>query len=100
MAHVTGGGLTENVPRMLPAGCDAVVDRSRWLVPPLFRVIQNRGSIDEAEMFRAFNMGIGLVLACAARDLDRVRELLGRSGEPDAPEIGRVVEGRGTLRYA
>jgi phosphoribosylformylglycinamidine cyclo-ligase len=62
MAHITGGGLTGNLPRVLPAGCRAVIQRGTWPVPEVFRWLQRRGGIDEAEMFRVFNMGIGFVL--------------------------------------
>jgi phosphoribosylformylglycinamidine cyclo-ligase len=62
MAHVTGGGLTGNLPRVLPPGCRAVIRRGTWPVPEVFRWLQRRGGIDEAEMFRVFNMGIGFVL--------------------------------------
>jgi phosphoribosylformylglycinamidine cyclo-ligase len=65
MAHITGGGITENVPRMLPPGRSFSVDRSSWTIPPLFRWLQRAGNLDEPEMFRAFNMGVGLVIACS-----------------------------------
>ena len=62
MAHITGGGITENLPRMLPEGC-AARDRSRaWTVPPIFQLLQQRGGIARDEMFRAFNMGVGLII--------------------------------------
>ncbi|MGE3177937.1 MAG: phosphoribosylformylglycinamidine cyclo-ligase [Vicinamibacterales bacterium] len=99
MAHITGGGITENVPRMLPAGCDAVVDRSRWTVPALFQVIQRLGGIDQAEMFRAFNMGIGLVVVCTQADEDRVLDSLRRGQEPGAVSIGTIQSGAGVVRY-
>src|SRR5262249_39795563 len=60
MAHITGGGITENLPRTLPHACGARVDRSAWAVPPLFSLLQTRGAISTDEMFRTFNMGIGL----------------------------------------
>ena len=98
MAHVTGGGITENLPRSLPASCDALVDRRSWAVPPLFTLVQQLGSIADAEMLRAFNMGVGLVLTCGATELGRVLELLHASGEP-AFAMGRVEAGRGIVRY-
>ncbi len=68
MAHITGGGLVDNVPRMLPTGLDAVIDRSTWRVPPIFRFLQEQGGIDPEEMFRVFNMGIGYVIAVRQKD--------------------------------
>src|SRR6185437_10613843 len=67
MAHITGGGLTENVPRTVPEGCAAEIDRRAWTVPPIFHLLEQQGGIARAEMFRAFNMGIGMVVICAAR---------------------------------
>jgi phosphoribosylformylglycinamidine cyclo-ligase len=89
MAHITGGGLTENVPRMLPPGRGFSLDRNSWAVPPLFRWLQKAGDLDEAEMFRAFNMGVGLVLACAPGDADDVIAALDGMSE-SAWRLGRV----------
>jgi phosphoribosylformylglycinamidine cyclo-ligase len=99
LAHITGGGITENLPRMLPAGSAAEIDCAAWTVPPIFRFIQERGRVDRGEMYRTFNMGIGLVVACAARDADRVLEAVRRTGEPGAVRIGRVVAGEPEVRY-
>ena len=98
MAHITGGGITENVPRMLPDGCAVEIDRRSWEVPAIFACLQDRGGIVTDEMFRAFNMGIGLVIACAAENEDRVRDSLQRSGEHGVL-IGRVVAGAGDVGY-
>ncbi|HAM58858.1 MAG TPA: phosphoribosylformylglycinamidine cyclo-ligase, partial [Candidatus Rokubacteria bacterium] len=68
MAHITGGGITENLPRVLPEGARAVIDRSAWSVPPVFRVIQEAGQVDEVEMRRTFNMGLGYLLVVRPRD--------------------------------
>lgn len=65
MAHITGGGITENLPRTLPEGRGFSLDRQSWIVPPLFSWLQTAGGIEDAEMFRAFNMGVGLVIVCA-----------------------------------
>jgi phosphoribosylformylglycinamidine cyclo-ligase len=89
MAHITGGGLTENVPRMLPSGRAFSLDRTSWAVPPLFRWLQKAGDLDEAEMFRAFNMGVGLVLACSPGHADDVLAALRDMSEP-AWRLGRV----------
>ena len=66
LAHITGGGITENLPRMLPEGCAAEIDRRAWDLPPLFRLLQQRGAIATDEMFRAFNMGVGLIICVDA----------------------------------
>jgi len=100
IAHITGGGITENLPRVLPAGCAADIDTRAWDVPPIFKVLQQRGSISGPEMFRTFNMGIGLIVACSARDVDRVINTLAASGEPHARRIGFVVAGDHGVRYA
>jgi phosphoribosylformylglycinamidine cyclo-ligase len=100
MAHITGGGITENVPRMLPDGCAARIDRATWSVPPLFRTLQTLGSIDADEMFRAFNMGIGLVVAVEADRVTDLLALLAKAGEPDARVIGRVEAGDRAVVYA
>jgi phosphoribosylformylglycinamidine cyclo-ligase len=99
MAHITGGGLTENVPRFLPAGCEAQIDRGSWPVPPLFEVLQRQGDISDREMLRSFNMGVGLVIACAASDAARARRLLLEGGEKDVWVIGHVGPGDRTVRY-
>ena len=98
LAHITGGGITENVPRTLPEGCAAEIERSAWEVPPLFGFLQQRGSIATDEMFRAFNMGIGLVVVCAERDADRVVETLAREAEQPV-RLGQVVAGDRSVRY-
>jgi len=92
LAHVTGGGLTDNVPRMLPEGLDARFDRSSWEVPNLFRVLQREGGVDEAEMFRAFNMGIGMVAVVPAERADAVVRDLTGAGE-GAWIAGEIVPG-------
>ena len=97
LAHVTGGGITENLPRILPKGCAAEIDRDAWSVPPLFRLLQRLGGIATDEMFRAFNMGIGMIAACAAPDAGRLLADLAGAGETAVP-LGRVVEGEG-VRY-
>jgi phosphoribosylformylglycinamidine cyclo-ligase len=97
LAHITGGGITENLPRIFPAGCGAAIDRSAWLVPPIFTLIQERGRIAADEMYRAFNMGIGLIVVCEAADGDRIMNALASNGCP-AARIGEIVAGVG-VRY-
>jgi phosphoribosylformylglycinamidine cyclo-ligase len=99
LAHITGGGLTENLPRTLPEGCAAEVDLRSWSVPPIFRLLQQRGAIAQAEMFRTFNMGVGLVIICASRDVERVINMAAMAGEPSAFRLGFVVSGERTVRY-
>ena len=99
LAHITGGGITENVPRVLPEGCAAEIDLASWSVPPVFRLIAERGSIARDEMFRAFNMGVGMIVVCAARDAERVINTVSRAGGPNAFRIGFVVSGDRTVLY-
>jgi phosphoribosylformylglycinamidine cyclo-ligase len=90
IAHITGGGIPGNVPRILPDGLGARIDRSSWRVPAIFRLIQERGGIDDDEMYRAFNTGVGLVLAAATEDADGILTQL--SG---AWVCGEVIKGSG-----
>jgi phosphoribosylformylglycinamidine cyclo-ligase len=98
MAHITGGGITENVPRVLPDSCAAEINLRSWEVPELFRYLQERGGIPGDEMFRAFNMGIGLILVSAAESARRVLEALAVAGERGFT-LGRVVSGGREVRY-
>ena len=90
MAHITGGGLTLNVPRMLPESLQATIDRSTWPRPPVFDWLQAHGGIADDEMHRVFNCGIGMVLAVAAADAASAIVALQRSGE-QAFDIGEIV---------
>ena len=99
LAHITGGGITENLPRVLPEGCSAEIDLRAWSVPALFQLLQDRGQIPRDEMFRAFNMGIGLVLVCAPREAERIINTLARNGEPHAVRIGFIVSGSRQVIY-
>ncbi|MCH7998202.1 MAG: phosphoribosylformylglycinamidine cyclo-ligase [Chloroflexi bacterium] len=92
IAHITGGGIPGNVPRVLPDDLGARIDKSAWEVPPLFRLIQERGNIAEDEMYRTFNMGLGIVLAVAPADAEAVRSQL-----PQAFVAGEVVRGEGVV---
>ncbi len=93
IAHITGGGLIENVPRMLPAGLGARIDRSAWEPPAIFRVMGREGNIAEDELWRTFNMGLGLVLA-----VDPARVAAVRSALPEALVVGEVVAAEGERR--
>ncbi len=99
MSHITGGGFPDNLPRVLPAGLDAVVHPEAWSWPPLFRFLREKGPVSPAEMLRVFNCGIGMVLIVPpARGLE-VKNRLDASGE-DWKQIGRVQKGARTVRFA
>jgi phosphoribosylformylglycinamidine cyclo-ligase len=99
LAHITGGGITENLPRIFPEGVGAEIDRSTWEVPALFRLLQQGGGVTDEEMLRAFNMGLGLVVACDARYSDEVLAMLRDAGEKDARVIGGLVAGERRVEY-
>jgi phosphoribosylformylglycinamidine cyclo-ligase len=98
LAHITGGGITDNLPRILPAGSAALVRRGSWPVPPVFSFIQREGRVDDAEMYRTFNMGIGMIAVVAPEDFEGVAARLGACGEP-CHRIGEIVPGDGTVQY-
>lgn len=98
MAHITGGGLTENLPRVLPENCTAVIDRSRWTVPAVFKLLQKIGKIEEEEMLRTFNMGVGFVLAVPAEQADALLNELALCGEK-AFLIGEISAGEEKIKY-
>ncbi|HXG82912.1 MAG TPA: phosphoribosylformylglycinamidine cyclo-ligase [Pyrinomonadaceae bacterium] len=88
LAHITGGGLLENIPRILPENVSVEIRRGSWKELPIFGLMQKLGNVADAEMFRAFNMGVGMVVICAEEDKEFVQSNLG-----ECYEIGRVVEG-------
>jgi phosphoribosylformylglycinamidine cyclo-ligase len=97
MAHITGGGITENLPRILPHGCQAQIRLGSWPVPGIFRLLQRLGSVQRDEMFRTFNMGIGFILVVGTRDAGAVLASLRRHREwaHAIGEIGRAARGAG-----
>ena len=99
LAHVTGGGLTENVPRVLPPGTAARVNREAWTVPPVFRFLQQNGQVPDDDMYRTFNMGIGMVVVLAPESSSSARAALREAGEVGAVEIGEVIEGDRQVVY-
>jgi phosphoribosylformylglycinamidine cyclo-ligase len=99
MAHITGGGITENLPRVLPPGCAAHINRGAWMVPPIFRFLQNQGNVAADEMFRVFNMGIGLIVACRETDANAVFQILEPIGE-HAVLLGQVIAGQRDVGYS
>jgi phosphoribosylformylglycinamidine cyclo-ligase len=93
LAHITGGGITENLPRILPPGTAALIDKSAWTPNAVFRYLQRAGSVPEDDMYRTFNMGLGMIVGCAPDDESRVAAMLQRAGETRAPRVGRIIEG-------
>lgn len=93
MAHITGGGFLDNIPRVLPANCDVEIELGSWPVPPVFELIREQGNVPRDDMYRTFNMGIGFVLVVAQNDRGKVLSLL-RGSRTRAYVIGRVVRGR------
>ncbi len=91
IVHITGGGFIGNIPRILPARCRAVIYKSSWNIPPIFRIIKEKGKIPDSEMFRTFNNGIGLILIVKSEDVDPLRQLLENFGENSAL-IGEIEE--------
>lgn len=99
LAHITGGGITDNLPRVLPDGCQASIDRRAWQVPPLFAFLGDAGGVPEDDLYRTFNMGIGLIVGCAASDAERVLARLGPVPAPGPRVIGEIVAGPREVRY-
>lgn len=99
MAHITGGGLTDNIPRILPEGLEARVELGSWQVPELFRALQRLGDVDAAEMLRVFNLGIGMVLVVAAETSERWLATLLRR-EPGVVVLGSIGRGSGRVSYS
>ncbi|HEY0050543.1 MAG TPA: phosphoribosylformylglycinamidine cyclo-ligase [Pyrinomonadaceae bacterium] len=92
LAHITGGGLLENIPRILPENVSVEIKRGTWEELPIFGLMQKLGNVEEKEMFRTFNMGVGMVVICAAEDSQDLKEHFANAGEA-CDEIGRVSDG-------
>jgi phosphoribosylformylglycinamidine cyclo-ligase len=92
LAHITGGGLIDNLPRVLPKNCDAVIETKSWRVPRIFKILQKNGNVSSTEMYQVFNMGIGMVAIVAERDAKRAMSIL------RAKTIGRIERGAGKTR--
>ncbi|MDA3924925.1 MAG: phosphoribosylformylglycinamidine cyclo-ligase [Kiritimatiellae bacterium] len=93
MAHITGGGFYDNIPRVLPDNCDAEIDRSSWSVPPVFTFIEREGKVDHDEMYRVFNMGIGYTIIVRPKDVDATMKILKKMRQ--APlVIGKITKGK------
>jgi phosphoribosylformylglycinamidine cyclo-ligase len=92
LAHITGGGLVDNLPRILPSNCDAIIETKSWRAPKIFQVLQQNGNVDAEEMYQVFNMGIGMVAIVAERNARRAMSIL------RAMRIGRIERGTGKVR--
>ncbi|MEN3369029.1 MAG: phosphoribosylformylglycinamidine cyclo-ligase [Verrucomicrobiota bacterium] len=92
LAHITGGGLVDNLPRVLPKNCDAVIDTKSWRIPPIFELLQQNGKVDRAEMYQVFNMGIGMTAIISEKNARRTMSVL------KAKRIGRIERGSGKTR--
>ncbi|MFB3915214.1 MAG: phosphoribosylformylglycinamidine cyclo-ligase [Terriglobales bacterium] len=99
MAHITGGGITENLPRVLPRGTGAVIELGTWPVLPIFEHLQKLGNIPQGEMLRTFNMGVGMVLIVPPKKFKKLQGILERAGEKSYT-IGRVVKGDNKVTYS
>ena len=99
LAHITGGGITENLPRVLPRGTAAVIERGTWPVLPIFEHLQKLGNVPPDEMLRTFNMGIGMLLIVPAKKFKKAETLLDRAGEKFY-SVGRIVKGERKVMYS
>jgi phosphoribosylformylglycinamidine cyclo-ligase len=93
LAHITGGGVIENLPRILPDGSSARITRGSWQEPPIFGLIQTHGKVDDAEMFRVFNMGLGMIVVVPGDERNRVLAAL----RDDCAVVGEIVPGDGSV---
>jgi len=98
MAHITGGGFPDNLPRVLPKAVNAEIDRSSWNVPTIFKFIQNQGKVDRDEMYRVFNMGIGYVVILPKNQLEKATNILKAQHQPYSV-IGVIRKGEGVVTY-
>ena len=98
MAHITGGGITENLPRVLPRGVAAVIEINSWPIPPIFEHMQTLGNVPQDEMLRTFNMGLGMLLVVPSKKFKKAHTLLERAGEK-AYTVGRIVKGERRVMY-
>jgi phosphoribosylformylglycinamidine cyclo-ligase len=99
MAHITGGGITENLPRVLPKGMAAVIELGSWPVLPIFEHLQQLGNVPQEEMLRTFNMGLGMLLVVPSAKFKKAQSVLERVGEKYYT-VGRVVKGERKVTYS
>ena len=98
MAHITGGGITENLPRILPKNVNAQIEMGSWPVLPIFEHLRQLGKVSDEEMMRTFNMGVGLIAVVPAEKYTRVKNLLNRAEEKHYV-IGRIAKGERKVQY-
>ena len=98
MAHITGGGITDNLPRMLPRGMAAIIEMGSWAVPPIFEHLQKLGNVAQDEMLRTFNMGLGMLLVVPSAKFKKAQTVIERAGEK-AFTVGRIVKGERKVIY-
>lgn len=98
LAHITGGGITENLPRVLPKGVSAVIEVGSWTVPPIFEHMRDLGNVTQEEMFRTFNMGLGMLLVVPSAKFKKAQSVLERAGEK-AFTVGRIAKGDRKVMY-
>jgi phosphoribosylformylglycinamidine cyclo-ligase len=98
MAHITGGGITDNLPRMLPRGMAAIIEMGSWTVPPIFEHLQKLGNVAQEEMLRTFNMGLGMLLVVPSAKFKKAQTVIERAGEK-AFTVGRIVKGERKVIY-
>jgi phosphoribosylformylglycinamidine cyclo-ligase len=96
-AHITGGGFVDNIPRVLPEGCDVVIRKGTWKMPALFGLIEAKGRVPESELYQVFNMGIGMVAIADERSANRILKAAREQGYK-AWAIGEVTKGSGKAR--
>jgi phosphoribosylformylglycinamidine cyclo-ligase len=97
IAHITGGGFVDNIPRVLPRKCDAIVRKGSWSTPPIFQVLSARGGVPESELYQVFNMGIGMVLLVAEAQAERIMRFI-RGQKQEVWRIGEVARGTGMVK--
>ncbi|MBM4277633.1 MAG: phosphoribosylformylglycinamidine cyclo-ligase [Deltaproteobacteria bacterium] len=102
IAHITGGGITGNLPRVIPSGCKAIVHQGTWEIPPIFPFLKKKGNISEDEMLKTFNNGIGLILIVKSREAEEILERLHSMGEKASliGEIGKAEKGQDSIEFA
>ena len=98
MAHITGGGFVDNIPRVLPLNCNAVIDRTTWKVPPIFTFMEKMGHVEHDEMYRVFNMGVGFVVIVGKEDAEKTIEIL-KKAHTTAMVIGKIERGAKKVIY-
>jgi phosphoribosylformylglycinamidine cyclo-ligase len=94
LAHITGGGVIENLPRIIPDGCGAFIQSGSWQVPPVFDFIGEKGAVSDAEMYRVFNMGMGMLIVVGRNESDKVPQALGNT---PVYKVGEIIAGDGTV---